>query len=164
MLIRQFHHHEPVGERCSHAVLVADGRPLNEWIKSIPLFKSEMNELENNELDPRLSDAQHQDYKAALVEMMKAASSGRVQLSGLYPPGKVIDRTKFVIELRPKIQSSSAFGKKVRELRLYLAEPATVPASLLGLVVATKEADDSGYHEQDESINEAVERAYVWAS
>lgn len=160
---RSFHPHDSVGERVSYALLHDDGRPRSFWMRPhIAPFKREMDALWANDLDPELSETEYDDFRSQLHELMVKARQGTVKLSGDRPDGKVIDRTKFIIELRPILQRGTAFGRKLRELRLYLAEPQLVPHGLLGLHLATKEASDDGYDEQDASIDEAVERAYDW--
>jgi virulence-associated protein VapD len=160
---RSFHAHSPVGERVSFALVHDDGRPRSFWIRpNIPAFKREMDALYANELDPELTETEYDDFRAQLTQLRQQAMQGTVRLEGFQPDGKVIPRTKFVIELRPILQRGSAFGRKLRELRLYLAEPQLVQHGLLGLHLATKEASDDGYDEQDVSIDEAVDRAYGW--
>jgi hypothetical protein len=160
---RSFFPHSPVGERVSHAVVHHDGRPLNVWIRpGILEFRQEMDDLWENKLDPRLTETEYDDFKALLTRLLMKAQQGTVRLSGPFPDGKIIDRTEFVIELRPILRRGTAFGRKLRELRLYLAEPELVREGLLGLHLATKEASQSGYAEQDEAIDEAVDRAYAW--
>lgn len=162
---RSFYPHEPVGERVSYALVHDDGRPRSYWISpNIPAFKREMDLFWANDLDPALTEAEYDDFRAQLLQLRQKAVHGTVKLSGRHPDGKVIPRTNFVIELRPVLQRGSAFGRKLRELRLYLAEPQLIPRGLLGLHLATKEASDDGYDEQDVSIDEAMDRAYEWGS
>ncbi|MET3450095.1 hypothetical protein [Curtobacterium sp. 1544] len=160
---RSFFPHQPVGERVSHGVAHHDGRPANEWVRpNIAEFRQEMNDFWANRLDPQLTETEYDDFKALLSILRTKAEEGTVRLSGPLSDGKVIENTGFLIELRPILRRGTAFGRKLREVRLYLAEPSLYPRSLLGLHLATKEASDDGYAEQDVAIAEAVDRAYAW--
>lgn len=155
--------HQPPCERCGHAQITHDGRPDNRWLL-VAEFRAEMNALHANELDPALTYAEHEDYKALTRTLMKKARGGTVRFGGDRPEGLYIERTGFVIELRPTLERRPAFGRKPRLLRLYLAEPAEEQFRLLGLHLATKADSADGLHEQNESIDVAVGRGIAWAS
>jgi hypothetical protein len=157
---KSYHPHRPLGERCGHAQIIHDGRPENDWYVKIPEFREEMDQLEENRLDPSLTWAEHHDYRAKLIALMLKAKLGQI-VFGNAEEGNCIRDT--LVELKPRLEAERpAFGKKPRLLRLYLAEPASTPQLLVGLHLATKADSEGGLTEQNESIDIAMERAYSW--
>jgi hypothetical protein len=152
--------HRPVGERCGHAQLVHDGRPDNDWNFDVREAWAEIDGLHKNDLDPRLTDAEHAEYANQLKILMLKARTGTVAL-GASNEGTVIrDR---LVELKPKLEARrQVFGRQPRLLRLYLGEPAVHPKMLLALRLSTKEDSEAGLHEQDEDIDLALERVERW--
>jgi hypothetical protein len=158
--VRTYFPHEPVGSRCSHQL--ADSRPAkgNDWNFTVPGFRAEMEKLHENDLDPALTFAEHQDYQAKVKTLVHRAQQGTISFDG----GDEAKRIRnILVELKPKLEASRpAFGRKPRLLRLYLAEPRLHAYLLVALHLATKEASEAGLDEQDEAINTAVDRAYSW--
>lgn len=154
----------PVGERCSHARVIHDGRAPNEWDWTIDAVKAEMQALWDNALDPRLTWAQHADYRGSLKTLIGKAKQGTLVISEHSGADAKVIRD-VILELRPVLKEDArpAFGRRPRRLRLYYGEPATVEFVLLGLHLDTKEAAESGNNEQNEAIEEAIQRAHNWA-
>lgn len=154
----------PIGERCSHARVIHDGRASNEWDWSIDAMKAEMQSLWENKLDPRLTWAQHADYRGSLKTLIGKAKQGTLVISEYSGADAKVIRD-VILELRPALKEDArpAFGRRPRRLRLYYGEPAAMEFTLLGLHLDTKEAAESGKDEQNEAIEEAIQRAHAWA-
>lgn len=153
----------PVGERSSHAIFGSSPTRKNFWDWSIESLRTEMSRIHANNLDPKLTAAEHLDYWHQLKALIAKAEQGRVVISeGPGADAKVLHG--MILELRPFLVSDRpAFGRIPRILRLYYGEPATVEHCLLGLHLDTKEANQSGLAEQNGAIEEAKTRAHDWA-
>lgn len=160
---RDFTPAKPVGERCSHAAIVHDGRAPNVWVVVIEEARAEFEALKDNRLDPRLSPAEMKDYWQRLMGLMAKARAGTVRISeSPDADGKVL--RDLILELRPRLDSNRMlFNRRPRKLRLYFGEPDAQPTCLLALHLDTKEDDRSGKDEQNASIEEAIRRAHEWA-
>lgn len=139
----------------------------NAWqFRDIAEFVAEVESLENNNFDPQLSEVEHTDMKRALLDLMRDARDGALDAaSGSSARMKPIVRHDCMIELRPRLHGSSAFGSRApkRELRLYFAEPKRSPAQLLPLLIGTKPRGEDVDNEQNVSIDVAYERVEAWA-
>jgi len=145
-------------------MIAHDGRPDNQWRFEIQALRSEMAALRDNNLDPRLSWAQHLDYWQKLTLLIGRARYGVLKITdGPDAEAKVL--RDVILELRPVLDSDRpAFGKRPRRLRLYYGEPDVPIYSLLALHLDTKEADGQGLDEQNVAIDEALRRAEEWAA
>jgi hypothetical protein len=155
----------PVGERCSHAVIVHDGRPDNKWCFEIDELREEMDALMHNRLDPNLTWAQHKDYWESLKRLVHRAEKGVLRITER-PDAEAKVVGQIILELRPLLAVGDrlVFGRRPRRLRLYYGEPDARPHCLLALHLDTKEASEDGLAEQDEAIAESLRRANAWAS
>ena len=161
--VRSFVPARPVGMRCSHAVIHDDGRPRNKWSFEISDVRSEMDRLHANDLDPKLTWAEHKLYWEQVCILVGRAQAGRVRISER-PDADAKVLRDLILELRPVLQGGRpAFGRRPRQLRLYYGEPDHIQHCLLALHLDTKEADETGLEEQDDAIEEAIRRANAWA-
>jgi len=114
-------------------------------------------------LDENMTEAEHADAFAQLQRMMRRASEAVLDFVSERPEATVIQRSDFIIELRPKPDPAAPWGRIPRVVRLYFAEPLAPPDKLVGLHVGTKQgADTAG--EQNASIDLATSRAHSWAA
>lgn len=139
-----------------------DGRPDNIWHWHEEV-RPEMDALWDNRLDPALTWAEHQDYKAKLSSLLKKGARGTVYVAEARGEAHVIRNT--ILELRPLLESTRpAFNRVQRHLRLYFGEPQLPDHALLALHLDTKGDAQSGLEEQNEAISESFRRADAWAA
>lgn len=122
-----------------------------------------MDDLHKNNLDPKLTWAEEKDYWQRLMGLLGKARGGMLVINeSSAADAKVIRGT--ILELRPLLGGTRrVFNRKPRLLRLYYGEPDGKPQMLLALHLSTKEADESGRDEQNEAIDESLQRADDWA-
>lgn len=151
----------PLGSRASRA-LQDPGPPsrVNE-IQHLYPCQGELAALEQNALDPHLSQAEHARICDALDELLELVWVGRISFDGSYPMARTIDSAPF-FELRPLPEPVSALRKAPRLARLYMAEPLASDKLILGLHLATKPNGPDTEHEQREAIREGCRRADLW--
>lgn len=157
-----FHPARPSGERSCRRV--ADPfEATNEWDRTVAGFRAEMEALFECRLDDGMSEAEHADAFTQLNTMMQHASDALLDFDSEKPEAKVMERSDFVIELRPKPAPALPWGREPRVVRLYFAEPNLPPDKLVALHLGTKEGDDRR-GEQNASIDVATSRAHEWAA
>ncbi|MFZ4894188.1 hypothetical protein ACL9RL_07040 [Plantibacter sp. Mn2098] len=136
----------------------------NTWDFSVPEFRAEAKLMHDNDLDPEMTETEHQDYWAQLRGLLWSAQCGTLNFGGKNPEAKVMELRDHIIELRPLMEAApgTVFGKTMRLVRLYFAEPVLPIASLLALHLATKPNGPDDAAEQNAAIVEASDRAEVW--
>lgn len=120
-----------------------------------------MDALWANQLDPELTWAEHQDYKAKLRDLLKKGKRGIVHVAETRGEAHVIRDT--LLELRPLLETTRpAFNRTQRHLRLYFGEPEADPSALWALHLDTKGDAQAGKDEQNDAIQESFRRADAW--
>ena len=136
---------------------------MNEWCYEIDEFRSEIDALQRQQFDKRMTEAEQADAWGKLKTMMKHGTEARLRFDGKNPEATVMTRCRFVIELRPKPEPVMAFNRPQRVVRLYYCEPAAAPDRLLALHLGSK-ANSADRTEQNASIDTAQTRAVDWAA
>ena len=154
----------PTGERCWRGRADPQNVAINRWDMTIGELREEMAALHENRLDPQMTIAEQADVFAKLRALLSAGMSATLNFEEPWPQAKVMTSEDFVIELRPRPAARRAFGRNLRQVRLYIAEPLAPPDKLLALHLASKPNGEDTEHEQTASIQVAAIRAHLWAT
>lgn len=119
-----------------------------------------MSALHAGDLDPKMTPAEHAEYMTQVMELMRDAKRGVIDLTE-GGSGKVI--REIILELKPRLeQVRPAFGREPYLLRVYFGEPELHHRKLLALKLAAKAPRAAGLAAQTQHINEAISRAREW--